>query len=99
MDWDNINGAEIPIVKDFIKLCLVEDDIWTKIEGDLGEPLENNHTRRCACCSTKDVIERNILSIREEMRELHKSINDDMLVMIAILKDISRVTFQDNDEE
>ena len=39
VDWDNINGAEIPIVKDFIKLCLVEDDIWTKIEGDLGELL------------------------------------------------------------
>ena len=99
VDWDNINGSEIPIVKDFIKLCLVEDDIWAKIKGNLGKPLENNHTRRCACCSTKDVIERNVLSIREETRELHKSINNDMLVMTAILKDISRVTLQEKNEE
>ena len=99
VDWENINGSEIPIVKDFVKLCLVEDDIWRKIEEDLPKPLENNHTRRCGCCSTQDVIERNVLSIREEMREFHKSINNDMLVMTAILKDISRVTLQEKVEE
>ena len=33
VDWENINGSEIPIVKDFVKLCLVEDDIWGKIKG------------------------------------------------------------------
>ena len=99
VDWDNINGAEIPIVKDFVKLCLVEDEIWHKIEENLGKPLEDNHTRRCGCCSTQDLIERNVLSIREEIRELHKSINNDMLVMAAILKDISRVILQEKDEE
>ena len=54
VDWDNINGAEIPIVKDFVKLCLVEDEIWHKIEEDLGKPLEDNHPCRCGCCSTQD---------------------------------------------
>ena len=99
VDWDNINGAEIPIVKDFVKLCLVEDEIWHKIEEDLGKPLEDNHTRRCGCCSTQDVTERNVLSICEEMREFHKSINNDMLVMTTILKDVSRVTLQEKVEE
>ena len=99
IDWDNISSSEIPIVRDFIKLCFFGDDIWTKIERKLGKPLENDHTRRCACCSTNGVIERNVLSICKEMRELHKSINNDMLVMAAILKDISRVTLQERDEE
>ena len=99
INWENISGSEIPIVKDFLKLCLVEDNIWHKIEKDLGAPLEDNHTRRCGCCSTSDVVERGILSIREEMRELHKSINNDMLVMTAVLKDISKVVLQDKDEE
>lgn len=99
VDWENINGSEIPIVKDFVKLCLVEDDIWRKIEEDLPKPLENNHTLRCGCCSTQDVTERNVLSIREEMREFHNSINNDMLVMTGILKDISRVTLQEKVEE
>ena len=99
VNWANINGSEIPIVKDFIKLCLVEDDIWHKMEEDLGKPLEDFHTRKCGCCSTNDVIERGVLSTREEIRELHKSINGDMLVMTAILKDISKVFLQDKDEE
>lgn len=99
IDWDNISCAEIPIVKDFVKLCLIKDEIWDKIEGKLGEPLENDHTRRCACCTTNGVIEKNILALREEIRELHKSINNDMLVMTAVLKDISRVTLQEKDEE
>ena len=99
IDLDNINGADIPIVKDFVKLCFVEDDIWAKIEGKLGEPFENDRTRRCACCTTNDVIERNILTLREEIRELHKSINNDLLVMTAVLKDISRVFLQEKDEE
>jgi hypothetical protein len=99
IDWDNISCAEIPIVKDLVKLCFVEDEIWAKIEGKLGEPLENDHTHRCACCTTNGVIEMNILALREEIRELHKSINNDMLVMTAVLKDISRVTLQEKDEE
>ena len=99
VDWDNISGAEIPIIKDFVKLCLVEDDIWCKIEKDLGKPLEDNHTHRCGRCPTIDVIEHNILSIREEIRELHKSINNDVLVMTAVLKDIYRVVLHDKDEE
>ena len=45
------------------------------------------------------MIEWKVLSIREEIRELHKSINNDMLVMAAILKDISRVILQERDEE
>ena len=99
VDWENINGSEIPIVKDFVKLCLVEDDIWRKIEEDIPKPLEDNHTRRCGCCSTQDVFERNVLSIREEIKELHKSVNNDMLVMAAILKDISRVILQERNQE
>ena len=99
INWDNLNGAEIPIVKDFLKLCFVQDDIWTKIEEKLPKPVMNNHTLACACCSTKRVIERNVFAIRKEIRELHKSMNNDMLVMTAILKDISRVTLQEKDEE
>ena len=56
IDWDNISSSEISIVKDFIKLCFLEDDVWHKIEKDLGTPLEDNHTRRCGCCSTSDVV-------------------------------------------
>lgn len=99
IDWDNISCADILIVKDFVKLCFVEDEIWAKIEGKLGEPLENDHTRRCACFTTNGVIERNILALHEEIRELHKSINNNMLVMTVVFKDISRVTLQEKDEE
>ena len=99
IEWYNISSAEISIVKDFLKLCFVGDDIWAKIEGKLSKPVENDHTRRCACCSTNGVIERNVLSMRKEIRELHNSINNDMLVMAAVLKDISRVTLQEKDEE
>ena len=99
INWDNINGAEIPIIKDFLKLCFVQDDIWTKIEEKLPKPVLNDHTLACACCSTKRVIERNVFAIRKEIRELHKSMNNDMLVMTAVLKDISRVTLQEKDEE
>ena len=99
INWDNLNGAEIPIVKDFLKLCFVQDDIWTKIEEKLPKPVLNDHTLACACCSTKRVIERNVFAIRKEIRELHKSMNNDLLVMNAILKDISRVTLQEKDEE
>ena len=99
INWDNLNGAEIPIVKDFLKLCFVQDDIWTKIEEKLPKPVLNDHTLACACCSTKRVIERNVFAIRKEIRELHKSMNNDLLVMTAILKDISRVTLQEKDEE
>ena len=99
INWDNLNGAEIPIVKDFLKLCFVQDDIWTKIEEKLPKPVLNDHTLACACCSTKRVIERNVFAIRKEIRELHKSMNNDMLVMTAVLKDISRVTLQEKDEE
>ena len=99
VNWNNINGSDIPIVKDFINLCLVLDDIWSKIEEDLGKPLEENHTRRCGCCSTKEVVERDVLSIRKEIRELHKSINNDVFVMAAVLKDISKVVLKDKHEE
>ena len=99
INWDNINGAEFPVIKDFLKLCFVQDDIWTKIEEKLPKPVLNDHTLACACCSTKRVIERNVFAIRKEIRELHKSMNNDMLVMIAVLKDISRVTLQEKDEE
>ena len=99
IDWDSIGSAEIPIVKDFLKLCFVGDDIWAMIEGKLGKPLENDHTRKCECCSTIGVIERDVLSIHEEIRELHKSIDNDMLVMTAVLKDISRVALQEKEEE
>ena len=40
-----------------------------------------------------------MFAIRKEIRELHKSMNNDMLVMTAILKDISRVSLQKDDEE
>ena len=99
INWDDISSAEIPIIKDFLKLCFVQDDIWTKIEEKLPKPVMNDHTLACACCSTNSVTERNIFAIRKEMRELHKSMNNDMLVMTAVLKDISRVTLQEKDEE
>ena len=99
INWDDFNGAEVPIIKDFIKLSLVQDEIWSKINEKLVKPVMDDHTRRCTCCSTKMVIERNMFSIRKEIRELHKSMNNDMLVMTAILKDISRVTLQEEDEE
>ena len=99
INWDDIGGAEVPIIKDFLKLCFVQDEIWTKINEKLQKPVMDDHTRGCVCCSTKDVIERNVFAIRKEIREIHKSMNNDMLVMTAILKDISRVTLQKKYDE
>ncbi|GJU41316.1 hypothetical protein Tco_1194273 [Tanacetum coccineum] len=45
IDWNDFNGGDIEICKSFLKLSLVEDPIWYKINSKLVKP----HVDECIC--------------------------------------------------
>ncbi|GJX43956.1 ribonuclease H-like domain-containing protein, partial [Tanacetum coccineum] len=79
--WNELKSSHIEVCKSFHKLCIVEDPIWDKISCELKEPYHNIYIDECMCCQVQPMTEENIYSFRNEMREIHASINNDLKVM------------------
>ncbi|GJV92953.1 hypothetical protein Tco_1540766 [Tanacetum coccineum] len=97
--WEEIKSSNIDICRAFLKLCVVEDPIWEKITCELEEPFRNTHIDECVCCQVQHMTEENVYALRKEMRDIHASINTDLKVLTAVVEDIARVCFHDNNEE
>ncbi|GJQ96374.1 hypothetical protein Tco_0007513 [Tanacetum coccineum] len=96
--WNELKSSHIEVCKSFLKLCIVEDPIWDKISCELEEPSHNIYIDECMCCQVQHMTEENIYSFRNEMREIHASINNDLKVLTSIIEDIYRVFLQESDD-
>ncbi|GJR39541.1 hypothetical protein Tco_1215225 [Tanacetum coccineum] len=97
--WEELKYSNVDICRAFLKLCVVEDPIWEKITYELEEPFHNSHVDKCMCCQVQHITEENVYSLRNEMQKMHKSINNDLKVLIMVIKDIARVFLQDHNKE
>ncbi|GJY24358.1 ribonuclease H-like domain-containing protein [Tanacetum coccineum] len=96
--WNELKSSHIEVCKSFHKLCIVEDPIWDKISCELKEPYHNIYIDECMCCQVQHMTEENIYSFRNEMREIHASINNDLKVLTPVIEDIYRVFLQESDD-
>ncbi|GKB25084.1 hypothetical protein Tco_0864485 [Tanacetum coccineum] len=97
--WEELKSGNVDICRAFLKLCMVEDPIWEKITRELKEPLCNTHVDEYVGFQVQHMTEDNVYALREEMREIHASINNDLKVLTAIVEDITKVFLQDQNKE
>ncbi|GKA51104.1 hypothetical protein Tco_0744300 [Tanacetum coccineum] len=69
IDWDDCGGGNIEICKAFLKLCLVEDPIWEKINTKLVKPSYDIHVDECVCFQVQQMREENMYALRKEFQE------------------------------
>ncbi|GKC94214.1 hypothetical protein Tco_1159656 [Tanacetum coccineum] len=97
--WEQLKSSDVDICRVFLKLCIVKDPTWDKISRNLEEPLRNTYVDECVCCQVQHMMEENVHPLCTEMREIHASINNDLKVLTAVIKDIAKVFLKDQNEE